>query len=146
MDLSITLNPEQRIQLQQNVEVFNDRLGGAGTSGTTLGKDDFLKILITQLTHQDPTQPMEDREFVAQMAQFSTLEQIMSMGEGISKVTDLINRGQALSLLGKNVKIVEDGASVTGIVTEVTGGDSPQILVNGNYYDLTYVETVRQED
>ena len=146
MDLSIALNPEQMTQLQRNVEVFNDRLGGTGSAGTTLGKDDFLKILITQLTHQDPTQPMEDRDFIAQMTQFSTLEQLMSVGDEISKVTGLINRGQALSLLGKTVKIVEEDVSVTGIVTEVTGGDSPKILINGNYYDLTHVETVRQED
>jgi flagellar basal-body rod modification protein FlgD len=146
MDLSLTLNPEQMVQLQKNVEVFNDRLGDVGTGGASLGKDDFLKILITQLTHQDPTQPLEDKEFVAQMAQFSTLEQIMSVGEEISKVTGLINRSQALALLGRTVKIVEDGGTVTGAVTEVTGGDSPRILVNGNYYDLTHVETVRQED
>ena len=62
-----------------------------------LDKNDFLKILITQLTHQDPTQPMNDKEFVAQMAQFSSLEQITNMSNGLTKVADLLSRSQAVS-------------------------------------------------
>ncbi|MEC5422689.1 flagellar hook assembly protein FlgD [Virgibacillus sp. C22-A2] len=48
-----------------------------------LGKDEFLKILMTQLQNQDPTNPMDDRDFIAQMSQFSTLEQTMNMAKSI---------------------------------------------------------------
>ncbi|OMD05304.1 flagellar hook capping FlgD N-terminal domain-containing protein, partial [Paenibacillus odorifer] len=49
------------------------------TGNSTLGKDQFLKILITQLQNQDPMQPMEDKEFIAQMAQFTSVEQLMNI-------------------------------------------------------------------
>jgi len=55
----------------------------ARTPSPELGKDEFLKILMTQLQNQDPTNPMEDREFISQMAQFSSLEQMMNMTNSI---------------------------------------------------------------
>lgn len=58
----------------------------AGSSA--LGKDDFLKLLITQLQNQDPSNPMQDKEFIAQMAQFSTLEQMTNMTSVMQKFVD----------------------------------------------------------
>ena len=144
MDITLNMSPEQLYRTQNAVDSLNKEVGKTAST-TTLGKDDFLKILITQLTHQDPTQPMEDREFIAQMAQFSTLEQIMSMSEGISRVTGLINQSQAFSLLGKTVTIRDVGELVTGKVTEIKGGDFPQILVGEKYYDFTDIESVKGE-
>ncbi|MCM3759452.1 flagellar hook assembly protein FlgD [Alkalihalobacillus oceani] len=71
-----------------------------------LGKDDFLKILIAQLQNQDPSNPMDDREFIAQMAQFSTLEQMTNMNNSIQKFVNL-QTSQSLvqhsELIGKKV-------------------------------------------
>ena len=82
MDLSAALAPTDLGKLQKEIDVFNKSLGGQRTAKNVLDKDDFLQILLTQSTHQDPTQPLEDKEFIAQMAQFSTLEQMMGIGEG----------------------------------------------------------------
>ena len=145
MDLSLALSPNQFGKLRKNVDSFNKVLNETRPIKKVLDKNDFLKILITQLTHQDPTQPLNDREFVAQMAQFSTLEQMINMGDEISQVTGLMNRSQAYSMLGKIVTLVEGNEKITGAVEEVSGGDFPQILVNGKYYDFMNVETVRND-
>ncbi|WP_141431174.1 flagellar hook assembly protein FlgD [Bacillus sp. 03113] len=90
------------------------------TGTNILGKDDFLKILMTQLQNQDPLNPMEDKDFVAQMASFSTLEQITNMGKSFSefvqteKQTNLFTYSE---LLGKNVtweKQTESDSKLTG--------------------------------
>ena len=55
-----------------------------------LGRDAFLTMLVTQLQHQDPTQPMADGEFITQLAQFSTLEKLTEIAEAITELRDLL--------------------------------------------------------
>jgi len=128
---------------------IGDALGIAGTGGSLNGgldKDDFLKILLTQLTHQDPTQPMEDREFVAQMAQFSTLEQMTNLNSEMARVAGIVGRGQALQLLGKIVEVQQGEQLVSGTVEQISGVDYPQLLVDGRYYSLDKVRSVLDPD
>ena len=56
------------------------------TGNDALGKDAFLNLLVTQLQHQDPTQPMADGEFLAQLAQFSSLEQLQQMNQSLTQI------------------------------------------------------------
>ncbi|HEX7058025.1 MAG TPA: flagellar hook capping FlgD N-terminal domain-containing protein [Bacilli bacterium] len=72
----------------------------AGNS-KNLGKDEFMKILIAQLSNQDPMQPLQDQDFIAQMAQFTTLEQTMNMASEIRLLRQSL--GWSASLLGKTV-------------------------------------------
>jgi flagellar basal-body rod modification protein FlgD len=145
MDINLTLSPQDLAAVNREVDAYNKKINEGKTThaGGEMGKDEFLKILITQLSHQDPTQPMEDKEFISQMAQFSSLEQISNMSAEMSRVTELLSRSQALSILGSVVDIEDNSGSVTGIVDEVTGGDFPQILVTGSYYDFSQVLSVR---
>jgi len=81
-------------------------------SGDNLGKDDFLKLLITQLQNQDPSSPMDNSQFIAQMAQFSTLEQMVNIG---SKIDDLVEMKTQDSLLNYSSFV---GKEVTWHVVE----------------------------
>jgi len=132
--------------VQAQAESFNRALNGTRVATDELGKDEFLKLLITQLTHQDPTEPMDHREFIAQMAQFSTLEQMTNLSSEFERLGGLLQSGQAVSLLGKTVDIVLGSATITGQVDEVTSGEYPQILVNGFYYDYGNVQRIRTEE
>ena len=144
MDLQTILAPDQMAKLKELVNTTNKSLNGGKGIKTTLDKNDFLKILMTQLTHQDPTEPLKDKDFIAQMAQFSTLEQITNMNEEMSKVLSLIVRSQAFSMVGKMVEINSGDRTISGVIEEVTGGEYPQVLVKGKYYDFSDIERVKK--
>lgn len=77
------------------------------TGNSMLGKDEFLKLLITQLQNQDPTNPMDDREFIAQMAQFSSLEQMQNMTKAMESLLLSQQQSQLMgytNFIGKDVK------------------------------------------
>ena len=92
MDIRLSLTPQDQARVAEEVGAFNRTLNdGKGLKvNAALDKNDFLKILITQLSHQDPTQPMDDKAFIAQMAQFSSLEQMTNMSDGLAKVAILV--------------------------------------------------------
>lgn len=76
-----------------------------------LGKDDFLELLVTKLKNQDPLDPMDDEAFIAELAQFSSLEQLQNLNDALSNSLDYdylqmqtINNTMATSLIGKEVK------------------------------------------
>jgi flagellar basal-body rod modification protein FlgD len=144
MDINTFLSADELAGLTSRVEAYNRGLGQARPVQNALGKDDFLKLLITQLSHQDPTQPLEDREFVAQMAQFSTLEQMTNMTAELSKVLNLLARSQAVNLLGKSVELAVGEGRVSGVVEAISGNEFPQLLVGGRYYDVSQVLSVRE--
>ncbi|MEI8094052.1 MAG: flagellar hook assembly protein FlgD [Spirochaetales bacterium] len=149
MDAISSINPQMstidQAKVAQQVDTFNKIIAGGKAQGSqNLGKDDFLKILITQLTTQDPTAPMQDKDFIAQMAQFSSLEQMTNMSTSFGKVQSVLNASQAVSTLGKSVEILANGELVKGTVTEVTPGQFPQVLVGDKYYDYSTVQKISQ--
>ncbi len=133
-------------RVNSDVNNFNKVLNdGKATKSQDMGKDEFLKILITQLQNQDPTKPMEDKEFISQMAQFSSLEQMNNLNDQFSKVSKSLASNQAVSLLGKNVTLQDIGGNmITGRVEAVTSGEYPQIQVNNRLYDYSSLEKVTE--
>lgn len=108
------------------------------TVGKTLGKDDFLKLFTSQLRYQDPLNPVQGAEFTAQLAQFSSLEQLFNMNKKIEELLTYqssLNNSMAINLMGRNVT-TQDGS--TGKVTGVNFENSITYLVldNGKKFPL----------
>jgi flagellar basal-body rod modification protein FlgD len=91
-----------------------------------LGKNDFLNLLVTQLKYQDPLKPMDDKEFIGQMAQFSALEEMQNMNGSLSK-------SQAFALIGKYATAGTTDAN-TGEVSKVEGIVTSVKLDSGKTY------------
>ena len=121
---------EQNINIDENTD---DRDFDRGD----LGQDDFTKILVTQLKHQDPLEPMDDREFITQMTQFSQLEQLTNLSGSYDK-------SSALNMLNQEVVAQdEDGEEVRGVVQGVVDlQTNPKLNIDGKYVEVDEVMEV----
>ena len=109
----------------------------------TLGKDAFLKLLVAELSNQDPLNPMEDREFISQMATFSSLEQMQNMNSTLTSMSEA-NKFNAVQYIGKAVAFTAgDGEEAVqkvavvnhvwkeGTILDTTEGEVPLEKVEG---------------
>jgi len=123
---------------QYHASLTNQANGPKGKA--EMGKNDFLNLLVTQLSHQDPLNPMEDKDFTAQMAQFSSLEQLTNISKGIETLTQGTQRQEmlsAVSFIDKEVMAEGDTISMkNGKVSKMsfTIGD-PASNVHINIFD-----------
>ena len=103
------------------------------TGNAVLGKDDFLKLLVAQLQHQDPMNPTDNNEFMSQMTSYSTLEQVTNMAKSNAEMAATLGMQQSLGLIGRTVTYVDDaGATHTGAVEKVvTEGGAAKLTVGG---------------
>lgn len=137
------MSASEKFSVDNAVSNYNKTLVVEGRkTSQELGKDDFLKLLITQLSNQDPTSPMEDTQFIAQMAQFSSLEQMKNMSASFERMASFINSSEAASTLGKTVELNVGDTVARGVVEGATRGSNPQVLVNGMYYDMEQIRAI----
>ena len=95
-----------------------------------LGKDDFLKLLVTQLQHQDPMNPVDDKDFMGQMAQFTSVEQLSNMASSIQLMSTASQSTQSIALIGKTVSWKkEDGSTGEGVAKSVSFGTDGKITI-----------------
>ena len=99
-----------------------------------MGKDTFMKLLVAQMSNQNPMEPTDDKEMIAQMTQFSTLEQITNMATESTKSATASQMSQAVNLLGRTVTYLDtDGNKQTGTVDQVSMvNGAPNLTVGGD--------------
>jgi flagellar basal-body rod modification protein FlgD len=98
----------------------------ATTQNANIGQDDFMRILLTQLRFQDPLKPVDNEQFVAQLAQFSALEINRQQSDKVETLLTISGADQAIGLLGKYVQVGTAGA--TGQVTDISFATGEPIL------------------
>lgn len=136
----------EKLGAEMQAGSVNKKIGlKPGEEKGNLGKDSFLKLLVTQLQHQDPTRPMEDREFIAQMAQFSSLEQMSNLNKEVRNLLSSSKASEAYGILGKNIESYDSvlKKAVTGKVTSVffKGGEL-MLKVDDNEVAMKNVHSV----
>ncbi|MGM9486035.1 flagellar hook assembly protein FlgD [Ideonella sp. YS5] len=108
---------------------------GASTTSSTqssnISMQDFLNILLTQLTYQDPLKPMDNQEFMAQLAQFTTLGQTQELSGKIDSLVSTQASMQAIGLIGRTVQFTTSEGTQTGTVASLSwAGTTPELSVN----------------
>ncbi|MCL6635837.1 MAG: flagellar hook capping protein [Peptococcaceae bacterium] len=110
----------------------------------TLDKDAFLQLFIAQLKNQDPMSPQDSNEFMAQMVQFSILEQITNLSDELAQLKRSQEISEASALLGRQVKVQSGDTVVEGQVEKVAVVDEEvKVYINGKGYGLARVIEVR---
>lgn len=120
--------------------------------GDGLGRDSFLQLLITQMRYQDPMEPAKDTEFIAQLAQFNSLEQMQNLNDKFDKMLKWSQMTQASSLIGKQIEAIMaqgvdedndgniDATKVSGVVSAVKYVEGePRLIVGSNEVRLSDV-------
>jgi len=111
----------------------------AASASSSLKLDDLLRVLMTELTHQNPFKPVDNKDFMAQVAQFASLDSSQRLNESIEQLLLLQAMNQSVGLIGRTVTISTESGSVTGKVTAlsltngvprltVTPADGPAIV------------------
>jgi flagellar basal-body rod modification protein FlgD len=148
--INTKLSPEQMAATRRDADAVNAKHKLEGKKyGEQLGKDSFLKLLITQLSQQDPTQPMEDKQFIAQMAQFSSLEQMNNISQQMTAMNQRASLSEAYAMLGKKIQSfnAETGRVTEGTVSSIRrDGDSIFLMVGNTAVSPNDVSAVYPAD
>jgi flagellar basal-body rod modification protein FlgD len=136
------------------VEAIGSELSSTTTelAKSSLGQEDFIKLFLTELTFQDPLEPINNREFLAQMAQFANLEQTRITNENTNNLVSMNATGQSLDLLGRQAQITTTtGADVIGTISAISFSSTGPVLTvtqtNGTVVTdvrLSQIKLVRQ--
>ncbi len=134
------------VKIDPSLYLTNNPAPTSQTGTSKLGKDEFLKILMAQLQNQDPLSPMEDKDFIAQMAQFTSLEQMVSMTSMIEQMVQAQTASQMInyqSFVGKNIvwhKLTEQTDAEGQPIVETGKGTIASIKFAGESVQFTLTD------
>ena len=119
----------------------NSNMSSALGAAAGMGKDDFMQLLIAQLKNQDPMKPMEDKEFITQLAQFSSLEAVEKMNSQLEELLGSQSLVQAATLIGKQATAkLTTGETLTGTISEVRMiSGQPTAIIDGREVDTSLI-------
>jgi flagellar basal-body rod modification protein FlgD len=120
---------------------------GSAISRSDLTGDHFLQLLVTQLQHQDPLDPLSNEDFLAQLAQFQTLQEQIQLAGDTRSLLLAQSLGAASSLVGKQVSAVKDGSYLEGVVEKVVVNEGQvNLVVEGVEIGLDDIQEVKEAD
>ena len=123
-----TVSNSYQNTIEKMMNEYTEKQKSSGTRNVgELGKDDFLNLLVTQLQYQDPLEPMDDKAFIAQMAQFSSLEQMQNLNRTVSYST-------GFAMMGKYISASFTDAE--GVYRNVSGQVESVKMSEGKFYVL----------
>ena len=114
----------------------------AQATNSQLGKDTFLKLLAAQLQNQNPLNPTDDQQFLAQMAQMSEVEQVTNMAQGQQEATRSQQMTEAVSLIGRTVTWLDQNGSHSAVVDSVQAGTNGPTVTAGGQSGLSPADLV----
>ena len=148
--LPTTISDMDKRILDQNINTFNTQLKETQkiVSKNSLGEADFLTLLVTQLKTQDPTKPMDDKAFIGQMAQFTSLKQMSSVADNLKNFTKEFDFTKSVSLVGKDVVWTDEMGNMSeGKVDSVLMKDGFSYLkVNNQTVSLKEITEVKNTE
>lgn len=105
-------------------------VGGVNPASASLSMEDLLRVMLTELTYQDPLKPVENKDFMAQIAQFSSLDASRQLNDGLERLLLVQSLNQSVGLLGKTIDATTAGGAVTGKVTSLSlATGEPQLTI-----------------
>lgn len=137
---------------------YANKKDSAATTATEQDYTMFLQLMLTQLENQDPTSPMENTEWLAQLAQYSSLEQMTAMNSNMESISNTLSNmsssmgtnaviTQTLSLVGKDVTIKTETGNFSGTVEEAKfDGGVGYVKVGENYYSIANITSIREPE
>jgi len=120
---------------------------GANTKAgkSNLNSEDFMKLLTTQMSNQDPMNPVADTEFISQMANFSSLEQMRTLSNSFTTFASEQKMSAAPSFLGKQVTVKSGSGDVSGTVESIALKDGePAVVIDGKSYEIRLITAINQ--